>query len=213
MAAPGVEERPGPGLHVRAGNAMHRTRAGLLDGVAASVAAVGVRRTTMSAVATSAGVAKATVYNHFRTKDDVLAALVQAESERLLAEAARVAAQEGLAAALAGVVGGLRGCAALRTVARAEPALLAPLLTPYEGAAWAPVRAGASAVLAAAGRADDPALVEALLRWVLGHLVAPAPEEQARAQAEVLAAAAPAAPRHRRFPRRRLCPCRRLLRH
>ena len=62
-----------PGSHTRAGNAMNRTRAGLLAGAARAFADQGLRRSTMQSVAAAAGVAKATLYNHFRTKDDVVA--------------------------------------------------------------------------------------------------------------------------------------------
>ncbi|MDT4917587.1 MAG: TetR/AcrR family transcriptional regulator, partial [Pseudonocardiales bacterium] len=60
------------GMHTRAGNAMSRTRAALLSGAARAVSVTG-SRITMAQVATAAGVAKATLYNHFRTRDAVLA--------------------------------------------------------------------------------------------------------------------------------------------
>jgi AcrR family transcriptional regulator len=76
------------GTRSRAGNAMARTRAGLLDGARRAVGARGTRRTTMNDIAAQAGVAKATLYNHFRTKDDVWSALVEAEVRALAAECA-----------------------------------------------------------------------------------------------------------------------------
>ena len=88
------------GLRTRSGNAMQRTRTAILDAALDCIATQGVRRTTMTDLATAGGVAKATLYNHFRTKDDVLAALVDAQVASL-AEACRVVAAEvGLAAAL-----------------------------------------------------------------------------------------------------------------
>ena len=49
----------------------------------------------MQSVAAAAGVAKATLYNHFRTKDEVAAALLAAELDRLTALAAGPPARAG----------------------------------------------------------------------------------------------------------------------
>ena len=65
-----------PGAHTRSGNAMGRTRLGLLAGAARAFAEHGLRRSTMQSIAVAAGVAKATLYNHFRTKDEVAAVLL-----------------------------------------------------------------------------------------------------------------------------------------
>ena len=62
---------------------MNRTRAGLLAGAARAFAEHGLRRSTMQSIAAAAGVAKATLYNHFRTKDEVAAALLAVELDRL----------------------------------------------------------------------------------------------------------------------------------
>ena len=59
---------------------MDRTRAGLLAGAARAFAEHGLRRSTMQSIAAAAGVAKATLYNHFRTKDEVAAALLAARA-------------------------------------------------------------------------------------------------------------------------------------
>lgn len=61
---------------------MGRARAGVLDGALRSVVTSGTRASTMGGIATLGGVAKATVYNHFRTKDDVWAALLAQEIDR-----------------------------------------------------------------------------------------------------------------------------------
>src|SRR4051794_27219598 len=86
-----------PGAHTRAGNAMGRTRAGLLAGAARAFAEHGLRRSTMQSIAAAAGVAKATLYNHFRTKDEVASALLAAELERLTALAEGLPLDQALA--------------------------------------------------------------------------------------------------------------------
>ena len=73
---------------------------GLLAGAARAFAEHGLRRSTMQSVAAAAGVAKATLYNHFRTKDEVAAALLAVELDRLSALAAGAAARAGAGGAL-----------------------------------------------------------------------------------------------------------------
>ena len=71
---------------------MGRTRLGLLTGAARAFAEHGLRRSTMQSVAAAAGVAKATLYNHFRTKDDVATALLAVDADRWAALTGRLAA-------------------------------------------------------------------------------------------------------------------------
>src|ERR1700760_960026 len=71
------------GTRARAGNAMNRTRAALLDGARRAVEESGTKL-TMSQVAVASGVAKATLYNPFRPRDAVLSALLEDETARLV---------------------------------------------------------------------------------------------------------------------------------
>ena len=52
---------------------MGRTRTAALDGARRVLAEHGLRKATMGDVAVRGGLAKATLYNHFRTKDDLVA--------------------------------------------------------------------------------------------------------------------------------------------
>src|SRR6185437_6924026 len=70
------------GTRTRAGNAMNRSRAALMDGTRRAVATGGTK-ITMAQVATASGVAKATLYNHFRTREALLSALVVDEVTQL----------------------------------------------------------------------------------------------------------------------------------
>ena len=89
-----------PGTRARSGNAMARTRAALLEAAGECLSRYGIRKTTMVDVAARSKVAKATLYNHFRTKDDVWAALIEHEIAALADECVVVARSEGVAAAL-----------------------------------------------------------------------------------------------------------------
>jgi AcrR family transcriptional regulator len=176
-----------PGLHVRAGNAMGRTRDGLLDGALACIQRDGVRRTTMAGIAVRSGVAKATLYNHFRTKPELLRALVSREVDRIaeLAGAARRAgsaadALDLAAAEVAAVAGGVA-----QRLAVSEATAVVPLLAPGVGEGWTTARQRAAEVLAQP--ADGP-LVDLVLRWLAGQLIAPAAPSVRRASAELIEA-------------------------
>lgn len=177
-------QRPA-GLRTRSGNAMLRTRAAILEAAAACIERQGVRKTTMSDVAATGGVAKATLYNHFRTKDDVLAALVDAQVAAVSARCTAVAADQGLAAALELAAAELAASPALRGVAESEPALLAPLAAPGESRGWQAVRAAVAQVLVAGEVPAAEAQVELVLRWLLSQLLWPV--EDGAAAARVLA--------------------------
>src|SRR4051812_50180840 len=77
---------------------MLRTRAAILAAAESCVARVGARRTTMRAVSAAGGIAKATLYNHFRTKSDLLEGLALARVDEL-ATRGMAAAGGGLAPA------------------------------------------------------------------------------------------------------------------
>ncbi|WP_116453075.1 TetR/AcrR family transcriptional regulator [Blastococcus litoris] len=142
---------------------MGRTRLGLLAGAARAFAEHGVRRSTMQSVAAAAGVAKATLYNHFRTKDEVVAALLALELDRLTVLASGLP----LAEALAALSDELGGHPVLRRLASTEPELLAGLLM-LDAERWSALvtRLGAALGL-------DPDGAELVGRWLLGVVLQP----------------------------------------
>ena len=91
------------GTRARSGNAMHRSRAAILDAAARCVERHGVAGTTMAGIADAAAVAKATLYNHFRTKDDVLGTLVVTRVGAVATACREVAAGRPLPAVVPGL--------------------------------------------------------------------------------------------------------------
>jgi AcrR family transcriptional regulator len=182
-----------PGTRTRSGNAMGRTRSALLEATAECVARYGIRKTTMVDVASKSRVAKATLYNHFRTKDDVLAALVEQQLAELVGACVTTAASSGVVAALARAAEHLAASAPLRKAAEGEQALLAPLMTPGDSRGWQAARDGVAAVLLAGHAPHGPAEVELVLRWLVSQLLWPVPAGAATsaAQAVVTGLAAP----------------------
>ena len=152
-----------PGAHTRSGNAMGRTRLGLLDGAARAIAEQGLRRSTMQSIATAAGGAQATLYNHFRTKDDVVAAVLAAELDRV----ALLAAGLPLDRALAALSDELGAHPVLRRLAVGEPDVLAGLLG-VDAPRWGEVTGRLAEALSI-----DPDSAELAARWLVGVVLQP----------------------------------------
>jgi AcrR family transcriptional regulator len=142
---------------------MGRTRLGLLAGAARAFAEHGLRRSTMQSVAAAAGVAKATLYNHFRTKDEVARALLARELDRLTALASELLPDQALAT-LSDEVG---MHPVLRRLAETEPEVLTSVLT-VGSERWAELTGRLAAAL---GVDDDSA--ELAARWLLGVVLQP----------------------------------------
>jgi AcrR family transcriptional regulator len=176
-SAPPVRKK---GTHTRAGNAMDRTRAALLAGAARAVEVSGTK-ITMAQVAAAAGVAKATLYNHFRTREAVLAALLVDQVDAI------VEAQAGkpLGTALVDAATAIATHPVRRGLARVEPAVLAAIGAIDQSAVgWQHARAAVAAALAADSRDG----VDTVLRWLASFLLSDAhPEKIARDVAVLLA--------------------------
>ena len=157
---------------------MGRTRLGLLVGAAHAFAEHGLRRSTMQSIAVAAGVAKATLYNHIRTKDQVAAALLAAELDRLVALASGLPLDQALAA-LADEVG---THPVLRRLIDTEPEVVTALLA-VDAERWAELTGRLAAALHL--DADDAELTG---RWLLGVVLQPGRSTTRRRHAARLAA-------------------------
>ncbi|MEO9139031.1 MAG: TetR/AcrR family transcriptional regulator [Jatrophihabitans sp.] len=171
------------GTRTRAGNAMDRTRTALLVGAARAVSTTGTR-ITMAQVAICAGVAKATLYNHFRTRQAVLDALVLDQVQRI------VLAQAGkpLERALVEAAVDISQNPVVRGLAAYEPAALAAVGRIDDSApGWQHARAAVDEALAASSRAG----VDTVLRWFASFLLSPAASDVVAADAAILLAGLP----------------------
>ncbi len=171
---------------------MGRSRTALLDGARRAVETSGTR-ITMAQVAAGAGVAKATLYNHFRTREDVLAALVQDEVASLVSSFDSVP----LADALSGAAIALSEHPLLRGLADREPAALARLgRIDLDSAGWRAAHAGAESALARGSRAG----VDTVLRWLASFVLSPATGAEIGADVAILIAGLPDAPEQAERP-------------
>lgn len=152
---------------------MGRTQAAVVAGVGDCLAAHGVRRTTMIDIAAAAGIAKATLYNHVRTKAEALALYAD---EQVAAVVAQLDGDPG--PALLRAAEAVAAHPVVRSLAAAEPvSLTAALIGPPAALRHARVREALEDLL---GVEVAPLAV----RW-LGSLLADpgeAPERAATAQ-------------------------------
>lgn len=174
---------------------MSRSRAGILAGASACILSYGTRKSTMGDIARVGGVAKATLYNHFRDKRELYAALVAAEVDAMIgACTAAYAASTGdaLADGLAAAAGRVTGHPVLRRIADSEPAVLGALLLMHDGAPpWRQARAYAASLVQPAGPArSDSEAGDLVLRWVVAHACWPASAAQVESGAIAIAASA-----------------------
>jgi AcrR family transcriptional regulator len=173
------------GTRVRAGNAMSRTRSAVLDGARIAVQESGTR-ITMAQVAAAAGVAKATLYNHFRTRDAILGALLEDELSTLVGAVRDLPLADALVAAARAVADNPM----LRALAAREPATVARLAVIDAGSAgWRTAREAAGDVLAAAGRGG----ADMVLRWLASFLTTPTSAVAIAADVDVLLSGLPVA--------------------
>jgi AcrR family transcriptional regulator len=179
------------GTHSRAGNAMARTRAAVLDGASRAVEKHGARKATMADIASLAGIAKGTLYNHFRAKEAVYAAALDAGIRTLAAECT-AAAREDLSDALGIAAERIGSNPALRRIAADEPATLAVLMTPTDMPLWGLARSAIRDVLVAAGVATSTSSIDLVLRWLTSFMASAGTDSVA--QANLIAAGVTAGP-------------------
>jgi AcrR family transcriptional regulator len=177
---------------------MGRTRVAALEGARRVLAEHGLRKATMGDVAVRGGLAKATLYNHFRTKDDLVAGLVADDVAELGADCCDLATTD-LAVALTRAADAVASHPVLVGLRTVEPTALLAAAAPGAAAGWDVVREQVGLVLDAADRATSPEHVDLVCRWLATHVVAPGTRGSRAAEARVLAAALPAAVRTTSF--------------
>jgi AcrR family transcriptional regulator len=174
-----------PGTRSRAGNAMPRTRGAILDGARRAVEISGTK-ITMAQVAAAAGVAKATLYNHFRTREAVLAALLVEEVTTLADRCGELPLADALQLAAVSI----GDHPLLRALARVEPATLAGLARVDAAAdGWRLATEALDRTLRAHGRSG----ATFVLRWLASHMLTPSDAGAVAADVDVVLTALPAA--------------------
>lgn len=158
----------------------NKSRVAILAGAKIVIAKVGNYQSNIADIAVSAQVAKATIYNQFADKAEMMESLVESEVIRLTELAlAASSRQEGLALLSNAISQDL----ALRKLVESDPSDIARLVTITNHPTWVLVHQGIAKVFGA-----DSAACGVILRWLIGQIASPITEEESVAQARRLAA-------------------------
>ncbi len=177
---------------------MGRSRAAALDGARRVFAENGIRKASMGDVAVRGGLAKATLYNHFRTKGELIAGLVVDDVAEVAADCCDLA-RDDLSTALTRAADAVAQHPVLAGLRVVEPAALLAAVSPRDGQVWGSIRAQVALVLDAADVSSSVECVDVVCRWLSSHVLSPGSSAGRAAQARVIASGLPLAIRTTSF--------------
>jgi len=166
--------------YARQRDTSNKSRVAILAGAKLVIAQVGNYQSNIADIAVSAQVAKATIYNQFADKAEMMESLVESEVIRLTELAlAATSRQEALAVLSTAISQDL----ALRKLVETDPSDIAKLVTITNHPIWVLAHQGIAKVFGA-----DSAACGVILRWLIGQIGSPITQEESVAQSKRLAA-------------------------
>jgi len=161
---------------------MARSRAAILEGARKSVEVSGTR-ITMAQVAAAAGVAKATLYNHFRTREEVLEAVLLSEIEGIVHRVDHLELNEALLRAASAI----SEHSLLETLGYEQQTLAMLSRVDVRSKGWLCVAEAVEGMLARRGVRGTPTV----LRWLSSFILSPADPVDIAIDIRVLVAGLP----------------------
>jgi AcrR family transcriptional regulator len=155
-----------------------RTQAAILEATKGLIAATGLKKMSMIEIADASQVSRATLYNHYRDKVSVLAALCESEMERIVT-LAQSTGDTGTALTLMSQE--ISQDLALAALRRNDPEILTLAFSAQDHFLW---KAFSVAITHIVGDERKSALA---VRWLLGQALFPLTPEQSRSQAQGIA--------------------------
>jgi len=157
----------------------NKSRAAIFNGAKAVIAEVGNYQSNIAEIALRAQVSKATIYNQFADKAEMIEQLVESEVARLITLALSAnSRQEGLYLLSTSI----SQDEALRRLVETDPNDIAKLVTISTHPTWVLAHQGVAKVFGA-----DTAICGLILRWLIGQIGSPITEEESLAQSKRLA--------------------------
>ena len=156
-----------------------RSRAAILAGAKSVIADSGNYESNMIEIAARAQVSRATVYNHFADKEEMMLTLLESEIDRL-AELARGASDNAEALRLLSLE--ISSDPALRKMVTSDPLDIARFVTLNDHPLWARVISHVREIFGE----NNSALI---IRWLIGQIGAPLTSAESASQALQLASA------------------------
>ncbi|MBJ7287009.1 MAG: helix-turn-helix transcriptional regulator [Candidatus Nanopelagicus sp.] len=174
-----MSAQPALANYARQNATSNKSRAAIFAGAKAVIAQVGNYQSNIADIALRAQVSKATIYNQFADKAEMIEQLVESEVARLITLALSAnSRQEGLYLLSTSI----SQDEALRRLVETDPNDIAKLVTISTHPTWVLAHQGVAKVFGA-----DTAICGLILRWLIGQIGSPITKEESLAQSKRLA--------------------------
>jgi AcrR family transcriptional regulator len=174
-----LSAQPALANYARQNATSNKSRVAIFAGAKAVIAQVGNYQSNIADIALSAQVSKATIYNQFADKAEMIEQLVESEVARLITLALSAnSRQEGLYLLSTSI----SQDEALRRLVETDPNDIAKLVTISSHPTWVLAHQGVAKVFGA-----DTAICGLILRWLIGQIGSPITKEESLAQSKRLA--------------------------
>jgi AcrR family transcriptional regulator len=174
-----LSAQPAVSLYARQSATSNKSRAAIFNGAKLIIAEVGNYQSNIADIALRSQVSKATIYNQFADKAEMMECLVESEVIRLtdlaLAASSRQEALYALSTAIS-------QDEALRKLTQSDPSDIAKLVTISNHPTWVLAHQGIAKIFGA-----DSAACGVILRWLIGQIASPITQEESLAQSQRLA--------------------------
>ena len=154
----------------------NRTREAILQGAKSEIAEVGSYESNMVDISTKAQVSRATVYNHFADKEEMILALIESEIERLTELASKAPTPRDALFALSRDISKDPALAKMRET---DPVDIAKFVTRSENPLW-------NLALENAMKLFGPTNGNLVLHWLISQIGSPLSEGESSIQADKL---------------------------
>ena len=156
----------------------HRSRSAILSGAKIVITEVGSYESNMNDIAARAEVSRATVYNHFSDKEEMMLSLVESEIMRLF-ELAKCAPTK--RDALYVLSTGISADPALRKMVQTDPLDIAKFVTVSDHPLWKLIQDSLATLFGESAGT--------VLRWLIGQIASPLTPDESAQQADQIARA------------------------
>jgi len=174
-----LSAQPAVLIYARQSATSNKSRAAIFNGAKLIIAEVGNYQSNIADIALRSEVSKATIYNQFADKAEMMECLVESEVIRLtdlaLAASSRQEALYALSTAIS-------QDEALRKLTQSDPSDIAKLVTISNHPTWVLAHQGIAKIFGA-----DSAACGVILRWLIGQIASPITQEESLAQSKRLA--------------------------
>jgi len=157
----------------------NKSRAAIFHGAKLVIAEVGNYQSNIADIALAAQVSKATIYNQFADKAEMMECLVESEVSRLTEVALAASSRQ---EALFLLSSAISQDEVLRKLTQSDPGDIAKLVTISNHPTWVLAHQGIAKIFGA-----DSAACGVILRWLIGQIASPITQEESLAQSKRLA--------------------------